>query len=134
MTVMEYQFCRWQLICSNCCNFNPIAFPQLWTNKTNYRFPHVCTYMSMIMIATCGVGSAFPSRAAEINPSFGFGFCCKGFSFYVVFRALLYNCLIFSFFFFPLNCILIWQSKLNISIKSIGNKSDLSLSFIRFSC
>ena len=54
--------------------YNNIGKP----NKTIYR---ICYHISNTTGATCGAGSAYPSGAHEITPSFWWGSCCLFFSF-----------------------------------------------------
>ena len=47
----------------------------------NYTIYRICNHISNTTGATCGGGSAYPSGAPEITPSFWWGSCCLFFSF-----------------------------------------------------
>ena len=57
-----------------------IPFP--FMNVTyRIRLYRICYHISNTTGATCGAGSAYPSGAPEITPSFWWGSCCLFFSF-----------------------------------------------------
>ena len=65
-------------ICSLRRFYNPLAFSECdLLNQTIYR---ICYHISNTTGATCGAGSAYPSGAPEITPSFWWGSCCLYFS------------------------------------------------------
>ena len=73
-------------------NYNPLPFHEGdLPNKTIYRF---CYKICNTTGATCGAGSAYPSGAPEITPSFLGGSCCLFFSF----LCCVCYCCLFVFF------------------------------------
>ena len=68
MSALKY---RTILVCMSCAN----------KKHTLYLACNLKGHNSTLTGATCGAGSAYPSGAPEITPSFWWGSCCLFFSF-----------------------------------------------------
>ena len=60
-------------------NYNPLPFHECYL--PNYTIYRICYHKRNTTGATCGAGSAYPSGAPVITPSFWWGSCCLFFSF-----------------------------------------------------
>ena len=96
LSVSEYPFHRRYRICYLCRDNNPVPFPRIRSTELDYLF--VITWATWREPHVEHWGSADPSRAPEITPSFWWSSCCLAFSFLCRILCTIIGLFVFLFF------------------------------------